>query len=62
MRGCGLVLLSIILNSIQKCVKERASKSIQCVRDMSEAEAMAAVETVFHTCFTDTDPFERVPP
>ena len=46
----------------QVCVKERATKSMQCVRDMTQAEAMAVVESVFQTCFTDTDPFERVPP
>lgn len=46
----------------QTCVKERASKSMQCVRDMTDAEARAAVDSVFQTCFMDTDPFERVPP
>ena len=35
---------------------------MQCVRDMTEVEARAVVDTVFQTCFTDTDPFERVPP
>ena len=43
-------------------MRERASKSIQCVRDISESEAQAVVDSVFHTCFSDTDPFERVPP
>lgn len=48
--------------SLQACVKERASKSMQCVREITETEALAVVESVFQTCFTDTDPFERVPP
>ena len=48
---------------MQACVRERASKSIMCVReDMSEAEARKAVDQVFDACFADTVPFERVPP
>ena len=43
-------------------MKERALKSMQCVRDITELEARAVVESVFQTCFLDTDPFERVPP
>ena len=46
----------------QACVKERASKSMACVRELSESEAREVVDQVFDTCFTDTDPFERVPP
>ena len=48
--------------SMQACVKERASKSMACVRDMTVKEARVVVEQVFETCFADTDPFERVPP
>ncbi|XP_065058754.1 mitochondrial inner membrane protease ATP23 homolog [Rhopilema esculentum] len=46
----------------QKCVKERAVKSILCVRDVSEEEANQIVESVFEPCFKDTEPFERIPP
>lgn len=51
-----------VLPSMQVCVRERASKSLLCVRDISESEAVAAVDRVFDTCFRDTDPFERIPP
>lgn len=43
-------------------MKERASKSMACVREITESEAREVVDQVFDTCFTDTDPFERVPP
>ena len=46
----------------QDCVKERATKSILCVRDVSENEAKQIVDKVFSTCFKDTSPFERIPP
>ncbi|KAK2549658.1 Mitochondrial inner membrane protease ATP23-like protein [Acropora cervicornis] len=46
----------------QKCVKERAVKSILCVREISKQEAEDVVESVFDACFHDTDPFERIPP
>ena len=48
--------------SLQACVRERASKSLLCVQDITESEARQAVDSVFDTCFRDTDPFERVPP
>lgn len=48
--------------SLQACVRERASKSLLCVQDITESEARQAVDSVFDTCFQDTDPFERVPP
>lgn len=46
----------------QECVKERAVKSMLCVRDMSKQEAQEVVESVFDACFNDTEPFERIPP
>ena len=47
---------------LQKCTKDRATKSILCVRDVSEAAAKEAVDRVFSACFKDTAPFEKVPP
>lgn len=46
----------------QMCTRERAAKSILCVRDISEEQAYQLVDEVFVSCFNDTDPFERVPP
>ncbi|RDD44560.1 Mitochondrial inner membrane protease ATP23-like protein [Trichoplax sp. H2] len=46
----------------QKCVKDRAVKSILCVMDVDENEARNAVDTVFDSCFADLDPFDRIPP
>lgn len=46
----------------QKCVKERAVKSILCVREISKQDAEDVVDSVFDACFHDTDPFERIPP
>ena len=43
-------------------MRERASKSLLCVQDMTELDARQTVDSVFDTCFRDTDPFERVPP
>lgn len=48
--------------SLQACVRERASKSLLCVQDMTESDARQAVDSVFDTCFRDTEPFEHVPP
>eukprot|EP00794_Sanderia_malayensis_P007398 gene7400-8218_t len=46
----------------QACVKERAVKSILCVKDITKEEAVNVVEGVFESCFKDTDPFDRIPP
>ncbi|XP_064400364.1 mitochondrial inner membrane protease ATP23 homolog isoform X2 [Halichondria panicea] len=46
----------------QVCVRERAMKSVLCIRDIPEKEAKRVVDKVFQTCFRDTVPFERVPP
>ena len=43
-------------------MKERAVKSMLCVRDVSREKAVEAVESVFDACFNDTDPFDRIPP
>ena len=57
--ACHIVTKPCIL---QKCVKERAVKSILCVREISKQEAEDVVESVFDACFHDTDPFQRIPP
>ena len=43
-------------------MKERAVKSMLCVRNITKKEAEDTVESVFDACFNDTDPFERIPP
>ena len=43
-------------------MRERATKSVLCVRDVSEAEVTKVMDKVFDQCFRDTVPFERVPP
>lgn len=65
MKGGGNTLgidYSISSQHVKACVRERATKSILCVRDVSEEEAKKAVDKVFESCFRDTFPFERVPP
>ena len=59
---CKCCCRSSMLLNPQACVRERAMKSVLCVRDVSEREAREVVDRVFQTCFADTDPFERVPP
>jgi len=54
--------LFISLSFLQECVKERAVKSMLCVKDISKQEAEDVVNSVFDACFNDTDPFERIPP
>ena len=36
-------------------------QSIRAVREISEAEAAAAVEKVFEKCYNDTEPIGRIP-
>ena len=57
-----LASLVMTMSLFKVCVRERATKSILCVRDVSEEEAKRAVDQVFDSCFEDTFPFERVPP
>lgn len=45
----------------QKCVRERACRSILAVRKVSRDTAMKAVDDVFDSCFNDHEPFGRVP-
>ncbi|XP_078272748.1 mitochondrial inner membrane protease ATP23 homolog isoform X4 [Rhinoraja longicauda] len=45
----------------QKCVRERACRSILAVRKVSRETAMKAVDDVFDSCFNDHEPFGRVP-
>lgn len=43
-------------------MRERARKSLLSTQDIGEAEARKVVDSVFDTCFRDTEPFEQVPP
>ncbi|XP_048404539.1 mitochondrial inner membrane protease ATP23 homolog isoform X2 [Stegostoma tigrinum] len=45
----------------QKCVRERALRSILAVRKVSKEAAKKAVDEVFDTCFNDLEPFGRIP-
>lgn len=45
----------------QKCVRERACRSILAVCKVSRETAMKAVDDVFDSCFNDHEPFGRVP-
>uniref|UniRef100_UPI00398E9A42 mitochondrial inner membrane protease ATP23 homolog n=1 Tax=Pristiophorus japonicus TaxID=55135 RepID=UPI00398E9A42 len=45
----------------QKCVRERASRSILAVRKVSQEIAEKAVDDVFDICFNDHEPFGRIP-
>ena len=54
--------VSYCIAFLKDCVKYRAMKSIQCVKNVSEEDAKKAVDDVFEQCFRDTIPFERVPP
>ncbi len=56
------IILVCSTSVIQVCVRERAAKSLLCVRDISEEKAYQLVDDVFTSCFKDTDPFECVPP
>ncbi|XP_038636901.1 mitochondrial inner membrane protease ATP23 homolog isoform X3 [Scyliorhinus canicula] len=45
----------------QKCVRERALRSILAVRNVNKETAEKAVDAVFNTCFNDHEPFGRIP-
>lgn len=45
----------------QACVRDRALRSIQAVRDISREAAERAVDEVFTSCFKDHEPFGRIP-
>ncbi|XP_051886739.1 mitochondrial inner membrane protease ATP23 homolog isoform X2 [Pristis pectinata] len=45
----------------QKCVRERACRSILAVRKVSQETAKKAVDDVFDSCFNDHEPFGRIP-
>ncbi|XP_067855500.1 mitochondrial inner membrane protease ATP23 homolog isoform X1 [Heptranchias perlo] len=45
----------------QKCVRERACRSILAVRKVSQETAEKAVDGVFDNCFNDLEPFGRIP-
>ncbi|KAH9496343.1 Mitochondrial inner membrane protease atp23 [Bulinus truncatus] len=43
----------------QLCVKNKALQSVRLVRNVSELEAMVAIDEVFDKCYNDTEPFGR---
>ncbi|XP_044751201.1 mitochondrial inner membrane protease ATP23 homolog [Coccinella septempunctata] len=43
----------------QYCVKNKALSSIMAVRDVTEEEAMKAINKVFTKCYNDLEPFGR---
>ncbi|XP_064417651.1 mitochondrial inner membrane protease ATP23 homolog isoform X3 [Latimeria chalumnae] len=45
----------------QKCVRDRALRSILAVRNLSREAGEKAVDEVFDTCFNDHEPFGRIP-
>ncbi|XP_078423971.1 mitochondrial inner membrane protease ATP23 homolog [Cetorhinus maximus] len=45
----------------QKCVRERALRSILAVRNVNKETAEKAVDDVFDICFNDHEPFGRIP-
>ncbi|XP_051026660.1 mitochondrial inner membrane protease ATP23 homolog [Acomys russatus] len=45
----------------QTCVRDRAVLSILAVRTISREEAQKAVDEVFEPCFSDREPFGRIP-
>ena len=61
---CNIIAIMPVVLFVfwQECVKERAVKSMLCVRNISKEEAEEVVESVFDACFNDTEPFERIPP
>jgi len=46
----------------QACVRDRAIKNMMCSKDITEEKAASVVDQVFHACFTDYEPFPRIPP
>lgn len=45
----------------QRCVRDRAIRSILAVRNINPNEAEKIVDEVFDTCFSDHTPFGRIP-
>jgi len=48
-------------NKHQECVKKKAAMSVMLVRNITQEEAMEAVEKVFSRCYRDLEPFGRIP-
>lgn len=46
-------------NSRKECVRQKAALSLQTVRNVSEEEALKAVDSVFDKCYNDLEPFGR---
>ena len=40
-------------------MREKAALSLQMVRNITEQEALSAVDAVFDKCYNDTEPFGR---
>ena len=43
----------------QNCVRQKAALSLQTVRNITEKEALNAVDAVFERCYNDLEPFGR---
>lgn len=51
-----------ILKQHQECVKRRTLISLSMnPKCQDKQEALKVVESVFETCFADTQPFDRIP-
>ncbi|XP_033113980.1 mitochondrial inner membrane protease ATP23 homolog isoform X2 [Anneissia japonica] len=45
----------------QKCVQERAMKSVMSVRDIPKEEVQKTIDDVWDICFNDHEPFDKIP-
>ncbi|KAG7320205.1 hypothetical protein KOW79_016058 [Hemibagrus wyckioides] len=45
----------------QECVRDRATRSILAVRKISKEDAVKTVDEVFDSCYSDHEPFGRIP-
>ncbi|XP_077991259.1 mitochondrial inner membrane protease ATP23 homolog [Glandiceps talaboti] len=45
----------------QTCIKDRATRSVLAVRDVTRAVVDKAMDEVFDTCFNDHEPFHKIP-
>lgn len=46
-------------NIRRECVRQKAALSLQTVRNITEKEALDAVDLVFDRCYNDLEPFGR---
>mmetsp|Transcript_3893 Transcript_3893/g.6804 ORF Transcript_3893/g.6804 Transcript_3893/m.6804 type:complete len:188 (+) Transcript_3893:65-628(+) len=49
-----------VRGQFQKCIRRRAELSVS-MNPNCESQAKFAVDTVFHSCYSDTMPFDRIP-